>query len=270
MDGPFGWGFATTPLKHFSIKNSNLQKLRDSLETSYDPKPATPKESSSLDASFLLLGSPPPSLGRVPLHPQPVQIFKLWQTFLDNVNPLSKVIHAPTLQVKILDATGNLDNLQPNMEALLFAIYTTAICSLSSDECEIIMGEPKTKLFPRFLTATEQALSKASFLESSDLMLLQAFVLLLVFYIMLCRFKVYHTRLTSLFADSNETNVQSTLAVGFDGCCDSNWPKDGTTLRWQVAWLVNIRGRDAKTCLVANCSRQQKCAAIWSEELGSG
>lgn len=150
------------------------------METSYDPKPATPKESSSLDASFLLLGSPPPSLGRVPLHPQPVQIFKLWQTFLDNVNPLSKVIHAPTLQVKILDATGNLDNLQPNMEALLFAIYTTAICSLSSDECEIIMGEPKTKLFPRFLTATEQALSKASFLESSDLMLLQAFVLLLI------------------------------------------------------------------------------------------
>lgn len=168
-------------VKYFPIKYSNLQKLRDSLETPYQPKQATPTERPSLDASFLLLGSSQPSQGIASLHPQPVQVFKLWQAFLDNVNPLSKVIHAPTVQVQILDATGNLDNLQPNTEALLFAIYTTAICSLSSDECESIMGEPKTDLFPRYLTATEQALSRAGFLESSDLVLLQAFVLLLVF-----------------------------------------------------------------------------------------
>lgn len=169
-----------------------------------------------------------------------MQIFKLWQAFLDNVNPLSKVIHAPTIQVQILDAIGNLDNLQLNTEALLFAIYTTAICSLSSDECESIMGEPKTNLFPRFLTATEQALSRAGFLESSDLVLLQAFVLLLVFYSITRRLRLHPKRLTLLFTDSNEAKVQPTLAMDLDRCCDSNWPKDGTTLRWQVAWLANI------------------------------
>lgn len=217
------------------IKHSNLQKLRDSLETPYQPKQPIPTKRSSLDASFLFLGSPQPSQRISSLHPHPVQIFKLWQAFLDNVNPLSKVIHAPTVQVQILQATGNLDNLQSNTEALLFAIYTTAICSLSSDECESIMGEPKTNLSPRFLTATEQALSIWCFCRP----------LYCCWY-----FKPYFEllnyipnplkKLILLSTDSNEAKVQPTLAMGFDRCCNSDWPKNGTILRWQVAWLVNI------------------------------
>ena len=107
-------------------------------------------------------------------------MFRLWQTFLDNVNPLSKLVHAPTVQAQVLDATSDLQNLPANTEALLFAIYTTALCSLSSEECSNIMGEPKSAVFPKFLAATRQALVNAGFLDSSDLMVLQALVLLLV------------------------------------------------------------------------------------------
>ena len=134
----------------------------------------------AFDASFLLLGSGPSDQRLTSAHPQPVQMFRLWQTFLDNVNPLSKLVHAPTVQAQVLDATSDLQNLPANTEALLLAVYTVALCSLSSEECSNIMGESKSTVFPKFLATTRQALVNVGFLDSSDLMILQALVLLLV------------------------------------------------------------------------------------------
>jgi hypothetical protein len=74
------------------------------------------------------------------LHPNPVQIFKLWQSYLDNINPLVKVFHAPTVQQLISDASGDLDNVDRNVEALLFAIYCIVTESLSDGECKQILA----------------------------------------------------------------------------------------------------------------------------------
>jgi hypothetical protein len=60
---------------------------------------------------------------------------------LDNVNPLSKIVHAPTAQCQVLEATGNITSIPQNVEALLFSIYTGAITSLNDGECEAMMGE---------------------------------------------------------------------------------------------------------------------------------
>lgn len=118
--------------------------------------------------------------GRRPLHPQPVQIFKLWQAYLDNVNPIVRIFHTPTVQQMISNATGNLDDLPKNVEALLFAIYFAAVESLSPAECDSILGESKAVVSPRFTAAAQHALVNASFLKTSDLMVLQALVLFLV------------------------------------------------------------------------------------------
>src|SRR5277367_6379668 len=72
-------------------------------------------------------------------HPEPVQMFTLWQTFLDNVNPLVKLFHAPTVQQLILEASSNLDNASASTEALMFAIYLCAVTSLRNDDCERIV-----------------------------------------------------------------------------------------------------------------------------------
>src|SRR5277367_1299975 len=72
-------------------------------------------------------------------HPQPVHMFMLWQTFLDNVNPLVKLFHAPTVQQLILEASSNLDNIAASTEALMFAIYLCAVTSLRNDDCERIV-----------------------------------------------------------------------------------------------------------------------------------
>ena len=116
----------------------------------------------------------------IDLHPQPVLIFRLWQTFLDNVNPLTKIIHAPTLQQSILDATGNLEHVSKGLETLMFAIYNFAVTSSSNAYCENMLGEAKTTLLARYRRGTQQALIRAEFLKSSELTVLQAFVLYLV------------------------------------------------------------------------------------------
>lgn len=132
------------------------------------------------DPSDLLFGSPRSSSDLRPLHPQPVQIFKLWQTYLDNVNPLVKIFHTPTIQQLILNATGNLDNVPKNLEALMFGIYCCVLVSMSDTECDAIMGEGKSTVMRKFRSGCQQALINASFLKSSDMMVLQALVLLLL------------------------------------------------------------------------------------------
>ncbi|KAL8792879.1 MAG: hypothetical protein Q9195_004521 [Heterodermia aff. obscurata] len=48
------------------------------------------------------------------LHPDPVQIFKIWQIYLDNVNPLLKVTHTPSLQGRIIQATISIVSIRPS------------------------------------------------------------------------------------------------------------------------------------------------------------
>ncbi|KAB2574846.1 Transcription factor vrtR1 [Lasiodiplodia theobromae] len=140
-----------------------------------------PAEAPSLVASELLLGlvrNPSGSMRN--LHPQPPHIFLLWQAFLDNVNPLVKLLHAPTVQRQILKAATNLDAIDPGTEALMFAIYTFAIVSLSPEECQSTFGESKNELLAKFHHGTKLALHRAEFLRSSQLIVLQAYILYLL------------------------------------------------------------------------------------------
>lgn len=132
------------------------------------------------DISRLMFGSPTSSSGLRPLHPQPLEAFKLWQAYLDNVNPLIKLFHAPTVQQLISETNGNLEEIPRNVEALLFAIYCISVESLSDGECISITGGPKDAARQRFRTGAQHALINASFLKTSDLMILQALTLFIV------------------------------------------------------------------------------------------
>ncbi|KKO99731.1 hypothetical protein THAR02_08161 [Trichoderma harzianum] len=64
------------------------------------------------------------------LHPNAVQIFRLCHLFIENVNPLLQVVHAPSLQSRIIEAADNMPNIEPNFEALMFGIYSMAVLSI--------------------------------------------------------------------------------------------------------------------------------------------
>ncbi|KAG9242972.1 hypothetical protein BJ878DRAFT_512830 [Calycina marina] len=128
------------------------------------------------DINFLF-GSYPIRANFVLPHPKPVVIFQLWQAFVDNVNPITKIIHVPTLQKQILEAVGDLESISHTLEALLFSIYTMAINSMSNEECLSKASEPKDVLLPRFKDATQRAMSTAGLVKTVDVDLLRAFVL---------------------------------------------------------------------------------------------
>jgi hypothetical protein len=114
------------------------------------------------------------------LHPSTVQIFRLWQKFLDNVNPLIKIIHVPTVQRELLEASVNLEEVSKPFEALMFAIYASAITSISDEECMKLTSTPKGQLRQNYHRAAQQALTRAGFLGTLDVVVLQAALLLLV------------------------------------------------------------------------------------------
>ncbi|KAL9607100.1 MAG: hypothetical protein Q9167_007955, partial [Letrouitia subvulpina] len=113
-------------------------------------------------------------------HPNPVQIFKLWQAFLTNVNPLIMIFHAPSVQEQIIHASGDLKNITEATEALMFAVYACATGSLDDLDCKAIFREERTFLMAKWQRATQQALNTASLLKTLDIVVLQAFVLFLV------------------------------------------------------------------------------------------
>lgn len=128
---------------------------------------------------FLFCGTvPAKALQR--FHPDPVQIFHLWQIFLEGVNPLTKMVHAPTLQQRILEAASDLDAVSRELEALMFAIYYAALMPMHEAEALKIFNAPKKDLLSRYRACAEQALVNARVLGTSDLRVLQAFVIFLV------------------------------------------------------------------------------------------
>ncbi|CAH0027074.1 unnamed protein product [Clonostachys rhizophaga] len=114
------------------------------------------------------------------LHPEPRQIYRLWQQFVEAVNPLIKIVHVPTMQQQILEASWGLENISPPLAALMFSIYSLAVISLSSAQCEATYGEPRPTLITRYRVAALSALIAADFLTTKDLQLLTAFALFLL------------------------------------------------------------------------------------------
>lgn len=109
-----------------------------------------------------------------------MQAFMLWQTFLQNVNPLSKVIHAPLVQPQVIEASKDFDSLPRPATALLFAIYAAAVLSLKEEECQAQLNASKSVLLSRYFSACQQALAAASFMKSRNIVTLQAYVIFLV------------------------------------------------------------------------------------------
>ena len=114
-------------------------------------------------------------------HPPAVQIFQLWQLYLTNVNPLVKLTHTPTLQPRIVQAALDLAEVPKNLELLMFAIYITAVGSLHEAEFAVkFPGWERRALVGRWNEAVFQGFTNVDILCSSDLMVLQAFLLFVV------------------------------------------------------------------------------------------
>ena len=111
------------------------------------------------------------------LHPSAEVIRQMWRIFIENVNPLSKIVHVPSLQPAIEKAITNIERIPKGFEALMFAIYSMAVLSITKDECMEMLGESRALLRRRYVAATKAALARAEFMSSTSIVVLQALLL---------------------------------------------------------------------------------------------
>ena len=113
--------------------------------------------------------------------PKPI-VIALLETYIYRVDPVLKVSHVPSLRSLLLsEEHDSLEKFNPSSrEALKFAICFTAVCTLTEVESRKLFVEDKDKTMNRFRLATEVMLSRANLLTTSDIIVLQAFVIYLV------------------------------------------------------------------------------------------
>jgi hypothetical protein len=157
-----------------------MRQLLEDEERSVADSEVTPPQEEEVNLSFSADSHSPASFDNV--TPAPVQVFKLWQVFIERVNPLTKLIHVPTLQPLVFEASTDHSKIPHNAQALLYAIYFVSTVALTEVEAIQILNLPREDALKRFASGVKIALTRANFLERYDMLTLQALVLYLVRY----------------------------------------------------------------------------------------
>ncbi|KAL4781952.1 hypothetical protein BJX76DRAFT_359385 [Aspergillus varians] len=105
-----------------------------------------------------------------------------WREYLENVDPLLKILHRPTTQALILIRDNRCYTLDPPSRALIQAVCLLAITSMSEVDISTTFENDKESVTRHCALLTEQALMAAKFLEAQDLITVQA-LLLFVYYL---------------------------------------------------------------------------------------
>ena len=153
-----------------------------------------------------------------------------------------KVVHRPTLQQALEKAAANVEQIPAGFEALMFAIYSLAILSLTEHECKELLGTTKAVLLPHYVDCTKICLSRARFMSSTSLVVLQALVLHIF-----CIRDACNPR-----AVWNLTGVALRIAEGMGMCIDGKLlglsPFE-TEIRRRIWW--QLRMHDSRTAELA-------------------
>jgi hypothetical protein len=124
---------------------------------------------------------------------------KMWEVYIERVDPMMKLLHLPTFWPTLTNAIQNPRSISQSLEALVFVFYLVTISSMEESEVQSVLGEQKLTIFPRYRLAARQALINAEFLKTSNLVTLQAYVIFLV-----CSFMHFEIWLLLTDIDGNE------------------------------------------------------------------
>lgn len=114
------------------------------------------------------------------LYPTREEALWAWDIFQNNVNALSKIIHAPTFQTKLETSLANPTASSRSFDALIFAVCLSAINTVTNEECENLFLNSKDNVMDQFQHKTSRALVAADILRTDDMEVCQAFTLFLV------------------------------------------------------------------------------------------
>ncbi len=124
----------------------------------------------------------PRSLVENPCDPTPHQLYSFCEIYLNNVDPVFKILHAPSLRRYLQEGAKELD-CSPGargLEALKFAICFAATTSMTDGECRNRIGEDRLVLMATYRAGTELALARADLVNTVEMSTLQAMTIYLV------------------------------------------------------------------------------------------
>ncbi|KAJ4385346.1 hypothetical protein N0V85_008108 [Neurospora sp. IMI 360204] len=133
------------------------------------------------DGSELIIGADTPTVDPMSFWPEePGAVWSLCDIFFQRVNPLMKIIHRPTLERYVAEASSSGPFvLRSNIRALFFSIFVMAIVSLDADECMKRLGYDREQALRDFSQGARLTFLRMGFLSTNDLTTLQAFTLYL-------------------------------------------------------------------------------------------
>lgn len=109
----------------------------------------------------------------------PLQIRACWQTFIQFVDPVMKIVHKTTAEM-IIQAYASSGVLKGDEEALALVIIYSALSVMSENEIQIYFTASKVSLLAQQSMACETALDKLTYtdaIRSSDFTAIQAIIL---------------------------------------------------------------------------------------------
>ena len=112
-------------------------------------------------------------------HPPATQISMYWEIFKENVDPVLRILHRPHTEKLIREAVGDLDHISKPMETMMFAVYYAVVTSMNPADCLTVLGMDKDAGLKKYRFAFEQALARADFLSTQEVLVLQSFTLYL-------------------------------------------------------------------------------------------
>ncbi|KAL8731977.1 MAG: hypothetical protein Q9166_003109 [cf. Caloplaca sp. 2 TL-2023] len=170
--------------KFWNSLGEEIAEMRDILDDPTDdeddyPSPGSGSSASANHQGFIFSFSST-ILSLRHFHPPANQILTYWDVFKENVDPLVKIFHRPCTEKTLAEAAKDLDHISKPLEVLMFSIYFAAITSLSDEECINMTGIEKGLALKKYRFGFEQAMARAGFLNTTELVVLQSFTIFLI------------------------------------------------------------------------------------------
>ncbi|KAI1623827.1 fungal-specific transcription factor domain-containing protein [Exophiala viscosa] len=186
-------------------------------------------------------------------HPSRWQALQLWQTFLNNVDPIIKILHVPTVQVTICTAINNPGDAENDLHALLFAIYFAATTSLSTVDAVNLFGQDRGTTLARFKQGLEHSLAGANIFDSPSMRSLQAMT------IYITSLRAFHTGRSSWTLAGLALRMAQSIGLHRDGSNLRLSPFE-SEMRRRVWWyLCAADSRAAEDLGIAVSSVDRSC-----------
>lgn len=113
-------------------------------------------------------------------YPEPGLALQLWAVFVRSVDPVTKILHIPTVQSSVISTILNPKSAGRSMIALTYAIYFAAVTALDHNDEHVELPEEGAVLLRSYRSCLDKLLVVTDLMNQPEMTALQALVIYVV------------------------------------------------------------------------------------------